>query len=491
MNPITARRILWAGLALYVAGFSLTLPKAFSVKDEVFYTLGARTLSEGSTRVALTNPLSGETRWVLPSTYPAGTSLIEVPFVFLFGWQSAPWASVFALIFATLLTAALLVARGQSPAFALIVLGFPPTLVMGRLAMSDVPSAAVVALGLWLFWKGEGRAPKWWLASGFVAGASLLFRETDILLFAPLFAGTLFRRERGRLALIAGGLAGCALRPILMGLLTGDPFLFHPNSYRWSLGAFARNAPLYGMALLIMVPAGIVLAVLHRGKRRPETIFTVVAYSVLFCGYEYAGKESGGLKGLVLGARFLIPLLPWLAICAADTLPRLASEWSERTRTIGAAAARVWIAGIFIAILAVHLVVGRWSDAQHRLVRIIYANTTESRPIITGLAATERLINPLYGPRNVIDRIDLASWQVPEFLGQRGYAHLILLDRTGSDFWNRVTEENERYVEEVSRLCRLELLDNAEEKSIGRLRIWKIRNCDAPAQTSPPAASRD
>ena len=44
---------------------------------------------------------------------------------------------------------------------ALLVVGFVPTLVMGRVAMSDVPSLALVVLGLWLFWRGIERGGRW------------------------------------------------------------------------------------------------------------------------------------------------------------------------------------------------------------------------------------------------------------------------------------------------------------------------------------------
>jgi 4-amino-4-deoxy-L-arabinose transferase-like glycosyltransferase len=88
-----------------------------------------------------------------------------------------------------------------------MVLGYLPSLVLGRVAQSDMPSTALAALALWLFWaRGSDRRMRW-AASGLVAGLALSVRETNALLFAPLYLGALIRREGGTWALIAGGLA--------------------------------------------------------------------------------------------------------------------------------------------------------------------------------------------------------------------------------------------------------------------------------------------
>ena len=58
--------------------------------------------------------------------------------------------------------------------------------------------------GEW-FWRGEQRHPGWWIGAGLVAGVSWAFRATNPLLFVPLFAGTVLRRETKCWALIVGG----------------------------------------------------------------------------------------------------------------------------------------------------------------------------------------------------------------------------------------------------------------------------------------------
>ena len=160
----------------------------------------------------------------------------------------------------------------------LLLLGFPPMLVMGRVAMSDVPSTAWVALGFLAFWRGldaKGRAGAlWWLGSGFVAGASMALRASNPVLFVPLFAGSVLRRELNAWALVVGGIAGLGVRLLSQAILFGNA-LYERDAYRFSPETVDERLWLYLLALLVFVPGGLVLSVLYRGRRRPEVIITM------------------------------------------------------------------------------------------------------------------------------------------------------------------------------------------------------------------------
>ena len=242
-DPRTARGILATGLLLYAAGFLAFSPRVVSVRDEVAYIRQAAAFAAGEATVVEKEALSGQTRRVPASTYPPGTSALQAPFVSLGGWRWAALASLLCLAVTVLLLAGWLRREGRSPLFALLVLGYPPALALSRLAMSDLPSAAVVTLGLSLFWRGQDGPGAWWLASGFTAGLSLLFRETNALLFAPLFTGALLRRERKALALMAGVAAAVPLRLLSSALLFASPF-FHrpPAGFRWGPSRRTRHS---------------------------------------------------------------------------------------------------------------------------------------------------------------------------------------------------------------------------------------------------------
>lgn len=87
--------------------------------------------------------------------------MLMAPWVALFGWRGAFAIPVLSLALSILITARWLRGEGPSTLFALLILGFAPSLVLGRVAISDMPSGPVVALGLWLFWRGLDRGPGW------------------------------------------------------------------------------------------------------------------------------------------------------------------------------------------------------------------------------------------------------------------------------------------------------------------------------------------
>ena len=122
--------------------------------------------------------MKGELSDDVVSRYPIGTAVLMAPFVALAGWRAAFLVPLLCLLGSTLLVGRWLQEERRSPVWALTLLGYPVALLMGRVCMSDVPSMAVVTLGLWLFWRGPGRNGGQWLASGFVAGAHI-WREPN------------------------------------------------------------------------------------------------------------------------------------------------------------------------------------------------------------------------------------------------------------------------------------------------------------------------
>ena len=222
-------RIVAAAVLIYLLGLACFYPASIVIKDEVNYLEPAYAFSKGSLCLDKVSALTGEVYCQPSGRYLPGLAAVMAPFVELFGWRGAYIVPALAVAVATLCTGVWLRAAGRSPLFALIVLGYPPVLVLGRTAMSDVPSTALAALGLWLFWTGDGDRRGRWLASGFVAGVSLSFRETNALLFAPLYLGALIRRESGVGMLVAGGIAGSLVRPLLTAIVFGDPLYVFPT----------------------------------------------------------------------------------------------------------------------------------------------------------------------------------------------------------------------------------------------------------------------
>jgi hypothetical protein len=412
-----------------------------------------------------------------------------VPFVWLAGWRGTFLLGLLALSAATLFTARWIANAGGSPLYALAVLGYLPAMVMARTGMSDLPSACLVAAGLWLFWPENQSAPWRKLAAGFLAGASICLREPNPVLFAIFFAGALFRRERHIAALIVGGLAGLACRPLIAQIVYGNPFYVKEHVYGFSGQYAPQNLMMYLTALLVLVPGGLVFALCYRGKRWIELILTVVAYVGIFVDWNYNGAASGGLKQWMLSLRFLIPVVPIVAFAMADTCPRwyraiarsLSPESRSTWRRVSKGAVAVWVAGIAVVGFAVNWRSELWSKLHQDVVEAVYANTNPAQPIMADLPATVKFLNELHGQRMLVD-LDLGSAsnlvrrsQLLRLLERNRIVQIVLFDRDDSEYWLNKSKDDEAFIASISQQLNATLKLQRRFPGLGVLRIWTVR----------------
>ena len=324
--------LLLAAVLLYAAGFVIWFPQALSITDEAHYVTGALTVARSAWAGTLAGFTPASQIGEPTITYPVGTSLLQAPFIALFGWHAAALASVGSACLVAVVLRRWLHEAGQSPAMVWLWLGFPPMLVMGRLAMSDVPSAACVTVGLYAFWKGsrEHATFRPWLVAGLATGGSLLLREPLLLILGPFAAGALLRRERHWRTLCAGLLVGGGLRLLTGRMFYGDPFAYNPVSARYSIDALSETAPVYAVLLLLCVPGSLLWMPRYRGWRWQECQIAVWGTVLFYLLYTYVARSSDALRQLVLIGRYFIPLVPVLVWCAPSTL---GEWWGRRLRS--------------------------------------------------------------------------------------------------------------------------------------------------------------
>lgn len=481
-------RIVWAIVLLYAAGFVCFYPEALTNFDEVSYVRQAVAFSHGSTTVDSVDPFTGQHQRVHPSDYPAGTSLLMVPFVWIAGWRGAFVLGLLTLAAATIFTARWIQQSGESPLYALAVLGYAPAMVMARTGMSDVPSACLVAAALWLFWKQPESSPWPRAIAGFLAGLSFSLREPNPLLFAIFFAGAAFRRERHIPALILGGLAGVAFRPISAAIVFGTPFFRKDYFYGFS-GLYAQqNVVMYLTAVLILLPGGLLFTLLYRGPRWVELITTVMAYLALFINYNYNGAASGGLKQWMLALRFLIPLTPIVAFAMAKTCSRAFSALVGTVPRGRRASLRRFSQGVVAVWLTVIILMGFFANwriqvwaRQHKdLVEAIYGNTDPSQPIMADQSATVKFVNELYGPRMLVN-LDLSVTgdqapraQMLRLLSRYKTVQVVLFGRDESDYWLSKSQSDQAFMAAVSQQLHASLKLEQRFPALGMLRIWIV-----------------
>ncbi|MDJ0849935.1 MAG: hypothetical protein QNK04_16320 [Myxococcota bacterium] len=474
-----AWRVLGALCALYLAGFALFYPRLAINEDEGHYLRQAQLLLEGESTFRRPDPLTGEQTEVRPSTYPLGTAALMAPWVWIFGWRGGFAVSALCLVGATLLTARWIQDARGSPLFALVVLGFVPALVMGRAAMSDAPSTLVVTFGLWLYWRGLDRRFPWWLAAGFVAGASASFRPPAVLPFVPFFAGSALRRDRGTWALVVGGLVGISLRFLSSWFVLGEPFAAR-TSYIFSPETLMERLPLYALGLLVFVPGGLVFALAYRGRRRPEVIGSVLFFVGFFLLQYFSSQETGGTKRLVLALRYFMPLTPVFAFAMAESVPRLLgpfvsgakAERSPRLRPALAAVFALWVGGVGVGAVAVHAGMHVWSSGQAELQEALDRNVPAEAVLVTNWPGTGKFLRVLERRFAVVDRGQSSPADVRVLTERHDTVYVALLDRGDSAWWRGETEENAAFMAELLPLA--ELVDDLEPVPSYRLRIWRL-----------------
>jgi hypothetical protein len=481
-------RMVWTLVLLYAAGFVWFYPRALTNFDEVSYIRQAAAFVSGSATVDAVDPFTGQHQQLHPSDYPAGTSTLMVPLVWLAGWRGAFLLGLLALSACTLITARWIADSGGSPFYALLVLGYLPAMVIARTGMSDVPSACLVAAGLWLFWADDQAAPWRRLAAGFLAGASICLREPNPVLFAIFFAGALLRRERQILALIFGGLAGIACRPLLAAVVYGNPLFVKEHVYGFTALLARENLIMYLTALLVLVPGGLIFTLFYRGKRRIELISTVLVYVAIFVGWDYNGAGSGGLKQWILSLRFLIPVVPVVAFAMADTVPRWYAALARSMRPerkvaflrVSRGAVALWVAGIAIMGYLVNWRSQVWSKLHDEVVQSLYANTDPQYPIMADLPATVKFLNELHGHRMLVDMdlgdasSDARRSQLLRLLDRNKTVQIVLFDRDDSNYWLSKWREDESFVAAISQQLHATLKVQQRFPGLGVLSIWNV-----------------
>ncbi|MBN8610221.1 MAG: hypothetical protein J0L92_06540 [Deltaproteobacteria bacterium] len=451
---------------LYALGFLLWLPSAHAVatSDEASYLGQAALFARGQLEASLPALGGGEPVSEPVSDYPVGTSLLAAPFVALGGLSWGRLPSLVSLLGATALTAWVLRRRGKDPRYALLVLGYLPSLVLGRVTMSDCPSVLIVAGFLALLEHGSVRSLGF---AGLVAGAALLFRETNLVIMGPFLAGVFVRRDPGRASLAVGLGMGVAARLGSSWFLFGDP-LFAKSSYPFSLAAIPQNLVLYVLALLVLVPGGLVVAARYRGPRAPELLTAVFGCAVFFLVYSYGGAESGTLRRLIVAPRYFAPLTPlvaqaWAAMVTDDRWESM-REW----------AMRIGIVGLSCAAFGVHPFLSRWEGEQARVVARIDEAVPEGTVVVTQPSSTAKYLAVVFGARTVVDyqALDDATWAAlsqahPTFF-------VVLYHRTDSDYHRARWEEASDWLHALEARCSVESL-GSEPTPAEEVGIWQVR----------------
>jgi 4-amino-4-deoxy-L-arabinose transferase-like glycosyltransferase len=470
----TQRRVVHALLGLYVLGFCLLWPNALLISDEVCYVGQAILFARGEATQEVRQVLEGTSRRVPLSKYPIGTSALQAPFVKLGGWRLASLPSLFAIVGTVLVLLKWLTELRRPPIFALLPLLFVGTLVQGRLAMSDGLTALVSALTFWLFSRGERGGRFAWVASGFFAGLSAVFRDPTPLLYAPLFAGTVVRRERRAWQLLAGGVLGVAIRFISYKLLFGSALFLHAG-VPVSLGAVPPNLLLYGFILICAIPLGLPSVFLHRSERKPELILGVLAVLTVYLLFPLPHMANSLVRDVVLHARYCTALVPLMAVTLAEWIPRWLAGRDRFQRTVTAGV----VMAAAVLILSVHIFLYSWGRTLERITKAIYSSTPEGSVLLINPTATGKFMCEAFGRRDIIFRTSTTPGAVAQFVSKGESVYAVFVDRTDTEFRRQDAADNTVFLKALQERCRVGVLHDAQESAIERVRVAHVTDCGA------------
>ena len=470
-------RAVLAALIAYVLGYLAFAPNALLVADEALYVGQAAAFADGTKSHEVRYVLQKTGRREVVSTYPAGTSLLQAPFVKLGGWRGAFLPSLLALIGTVVVLLKWLRTIERPPIFALLPLICIGTSVQGRLAMSDEITAFLTALALWLYARGERGDQRSWLAAGFFAGLTALFRDATPLLFVPVFGMALVRRARCAWQLILGSGIGVSIRLVIAKLMFGSALFVRESAQGQvplSLRAVVDNIPLYLVILTVAIPLGLPSLLLHRSKANLALALGSLALVGLYLTFPLPHEANGLVRDLVLHSRYCNALVPIIAVTMAEWIPRLTERRSVLRRVIVVGA----VASAFALSTTVHLYLHHWGQTVERMAAEIYSLTPEDSVFLTNPQSTDKFMSDVYGHRDIIYRPDVTPDTVADYVARGNTIYAVFVDRTETLYRREDARHNHEFMSALSTRCNIDMLIDRQESAVERLWIGRIAHCE-------------
>jgi hypothetical protein len=294
-----------------VLTYLLTFPTHFTIWDEISYFRQLQFLMDGQFELLDT---------AITNKYPIGTALFAVPFVFIGDMKACFTMSLFSAILSLLILMQTIKHLKLNIDVAYLILLYPPLILLSRSFMSDLPALLISTIFFYVFFCFSNSLKKG-LSIAFLFGLGLLVREPLIILFTPFLMVYVYQNFNKNLIFFTLALIiASSLRPLSNYLIYHDIFFMKDPGIAFGFDLFFENLMLYVFSLTFFVPLGLIAVFRYKDKYQWIIKLTIAFYILFFCFYQYNGFQSGFLKGLILGPRFLLPITPLVIICIAYML---------------------------------------------------------------------------------------------------------------------------------------------------------------------------
>lgn len=310
------------GLLIYTAIFFMFYPSYVGVVDDTEYLDFAYVMRHGHVKFSQSELVKGPLNININnqnlSRYPPGNSALLIPFTFI-NWKLVFLRGYFLLIAIVLLFVFVLKMYNLPMEYSLLLLFSPPFILRSRTLDSDLVVALLYLIILILFLKRSD------FYSGFVSGSGLFFRYTSILIIFPIILIMLMERNYKRaLKYSLGSLIPITLFLLYNRLEYGNILGVLPYYYNsFSLGNFFENFTLYIIMLDIIFPFMLVLPFFIKLEYK-WYYFSIIWVFILFHSFFFRiDYGSNFAETLVMGQRFMLPILPFLYLFYIKFFSRL------------------------------------------------------------------------------------------------------------------------------------------------------------------------
>lgn len=364
------RRPVLTLLLLCALTFFLGLGRpAITDSDEAFYAEASREMLESGDW--LTPRFNYEDRWQKPVLFywvTAATYRITGPTE----WAARVWSALagVGLVMLTWSAGRTMTPRADAGwlAGAIVATCFG-YFAMARAALPDLPLAFCITLCVWAAIRGAEHGARWWALAGLGAGLGFLLKGPVALVIPALILLPIAWRERSRLTVRPSGVAVAVVVFAIVGLpwygamlvehgpAYAQSFFVGDNFERFATDRFNNPRPLWfylpvvlgGMlpwsAYLVTLGVRPTKELLQRKRRLTDQEWRLLIWAglpLLFFTMSI-GKQP----------RYILPVLPPLAILLAASLASHIASSTDRTRAQTGLIAATWTTAVLLGLMAV------------------------------------------------------------------------------------------------------------------------------------------
>lgn len=381
-----------------------------------------------------------------PADYPLGTALLLSPLAWFWGKGIFLSGMIYVLTSLYLLYLTLKKLDKVTVLPFVIFFLFPPTIYFSRGVMSEMPSLVLIAFFLYGYVCWENGWIKFFLL-GTLAGLSLLFRETNILICGGLVLLPCLKNIKHLLGFSTGVIIGIIPR-LWSGYYFYETSIYIKKAASFDWFAIIHNFTLYITIVLLLLPGGIYVLIRLKGLFARSIQLSLSLFILLHLFYTYhSGDHSGSIISVFYNGRYFIPTLPLWCIAYADFSKN--SNFFSNKNTI-----KVLMGSCMLFTISFHGFLKYLGNEHEEVAKDIFENYNNE--IIIYHNAAYRYLNPLHGTIN-----QLATKNETRHLQKKAY--YILSHRNKTIVQDKELNSQLKHVKQPKRVIkRYQIFDGTE-----------------------------